>query len=281
MNRFWKHLFGRGLVSTIDNFGIAGDSPSHPELLDWLAGELLSRGWSRKQMIRLIVTSATYRQSSADRPDLAVRDPYNTLLARQSRIRVESEIIRDLALATSGLLDRSVGGPSIRPPMRSHLTDISRNREWKVSTGSDRYRRGMYILFRRATPYPTLVLFDSPDSSVSCAMRERSNSPLQALTLLNDPVFVECAAHSGFVLAQLGDVDVEAWIDQAFQTCLSRRPSPTERQRLVELYEDYQRQLKTADDGAAARLDRRTQVAGCCLERAGGSRARRAEPDEP
>jgi hypothetical protein len=242
VNHIWKHLFGRGIVDTEDNLGISGATPSHPELLDWLAAEFVEQGWSRKAMIRLIVCSKTYRQSSRLRDDLRVRDPHNILLARQSRFRVEAELVRDQALAASGLLSRTIGGPSILPPLNSRLTEVSRNRKWDVSQGADKYRRGMYILFRRATPYPMLTLFDAPDATTACAARERSNSPLQALTLLNDPVFVECSRTLGRRLAELGDVACEEWLTKAVWECLSRPPQEEELQRLVEFHAE-QRQL--------------------------------------
>ena len=232
VNHIWQHLFGRGLVSTVDNFGSGGEAPSHPELLDWLAGEMVRRHWSRKEMIRLIVGSAAYRQTSAMRSDLETRDPLNVLLARQSRFRIEAEEVRDAALAASGLLHRAVGGPGIRPPQPAYVASISRNTGWETSTGPDLYRRGMYILFRRATPYPMLLTFDAPDSTQACTRRERSNSPLQALTLLNDPVFVECAQHLGRHLAEGSSRTVETRITEGFRRCLGRDPQPMELDRL-------------------------------------------------
>lgn len=236
VNHIWKHLLGRGIIDTEDNLGISGATPSHPELLDWLATEFIEQNWSRKAIIRLIVCSTTYRQSSRLRDDLRICDPHNILLARQSRFRVEAEVIRDQALAASGLLSRTIGGPSILPPLNSRLTEVSRNRKWDVSQGSEKYRRGMYILFRRATPYPMLTMFDAPDATAACAARERSNSPLQALTLLNDPVFVECSRMLGRRLAELGDVPCEEWLTKAVWDCLSRPPREEELQRLIEFH---------------------------------------------
>ena len=171
VNRWWLHLFGRGIVPSIDNFGVGGDPPTHPELLDWLAAKLIEQGWSRKAMIRLIVCSATYRQASTGRDELNRRDPLNLLLAKQSRMRLEAEIVRDAALMASGRLDRRVGGPGIYPPQPAYVTSIGRNIKWEVSQGTDLYRRGMYIVFRRATPYPMLLTFDAPDSTIACAAR--------------------------------------------------------------------------------------------------------------
>jgi hypothetical protein len=236
VNHIWKHLFGRGLVHPADNFGVSGQEPSHSELLDWLASEFVERGWSRKQLIRLIVTSSTYRQTSNMRPDLEAIDPLNRLLARQSRFRNEAEIVRDSALAVSGLLERTVGGPSIRPPLNSRLTAISRNREWDLSPIPERYRRGMYVLQRRATPYPMLVSFDAPDTTAVCTDRERSNTPLQALMLLNDVVFMESARQLGRTCEESGAA-TEASLKTAFQTALGRSPTAREELRLRQLHD--------------------------------------------
>ncbi len=238
VNRFWMHLFGRGLVGTVDNLGVSGEAPTHPRLLDWLAQELMRRGWSRKRMVKLIVMSATYRQASQEREDLIDRDPQNRLLARQASFRLDAEVVRDVALQAGGLLDRQIGGPSVRPALSADITSYSRNRDWVVSEGGDRYRRGIYILYRRATPYPMLQIFDAPDTTSSCARRDRSNSPLQALTLLNDPVFVETAQHGALHSDWQPDAD---WLRQAFRRYLSRQPSSAELARLRVFY-DHQRQ---------------------------------------
>jgi hypothetical protein len=251
VNHIWQQLFGRGLVATSDNFGSGGEAPSHPELLDWLAREFIDRGWSRKAMIRLIVTSATYRRSSHARPELERRDPLNVLLARQSRLRLEAEAVRDAALAASGLLVPTIGGPGIRPPQPDYVASISRNTDWKASTGPDLYRRGMYIVFRRATPYPMLLAFDAPDSTVACTRRERSNSPLQALTLLNDPVFFECAQAFGARLAEGTTRSFDERLTEAYRRALGRDPSSVERDRLKRFYEE--RVTAFAADSKAAR----------------------------
>ncbi|MEI6463439.1 MAG: PSD1 and planctomycete cytochrome C domain-containing protein [Verrucomicrobiota bacterium] len=256
VNHVWKHLFGRGLVATVDNFGALGERPSHPELLDFLATEFVRLGWSRKQLIRLIVTSATYRQSSAGRAELVERDPLNVLLARQSRHRLEAETVRDVFLAGSGLLNPRVGGPSIHPPLPAFVMAFGRNRSWPETTGPERYRRGMYIHLRRNVPYPMLATFDASDASVTCLQRERSNSPLQALTLLNDPVFFECSAKLGAWLAgQPGDVD--ARLRAGFERCLARPPTPAEQQAMRTHFDD-QLHLAGGDQAraylAAARL---------------------------
>src|SRR3569833_684292 len=187
--------------------------------------------------------SATYRQSSNVRKELVKRDPQNVLLARLGRFRLEAEVVRDSALASSGLLTRTVGGPSIRPPQPAYVTSISRNADWKVSTGAEKYRRGLYILFRRATPYPMLLAFDAPDSNASCTRRERSNSPLQALTLLNVPVFFECALALGARLANEKQADDEDRLETAYLRCVGREPTDAERQRLLTFYREQHKQL--------------------------------------
>jgi len=193
VNQIWQHLFGVGLVSTSDDFGTEGATPSHPELLDWLATEYRRLGWSRKALIRLIVDSETYRQSSAlpDGPDL--ESPDNTLLWRQNSFRVDAEVVRDIHLTASGLLSRKIGGESVYPPLPGFVTEVGRSVQWPESQGEDRYRRGLYIFLKRTILYPTLTTFDAPATDVSCSRRDRSNSPMQALALLNDPVFHECA----------------------------------------------------------------------------------------
>ena len=225
VNRIWQQYFGRGIVSTDDDFGSQGQRPSHPQLLDWLAFRFADPddgAWRLKWLHELIVTSSTYRQSSKTRPELGERDPYNSWLARQNRLRVEGEIVRDLALSVSGLLDPRIGGPSVRPPQPADLVKLGfqNSLAWKVSTGGDRYRRGLYTFFQRTVPYPMLVTFDVPDSNSACTHRERSNTPLQALTLWNDPVFVECAQRLGRRLVD--SVPMVAGIDQRTRLVVDR-----------------------------------------------------------
>jgi hypothetical protein len=247
VNHIWKHLFGQGLVTTLDDFGATGDPPSHPRLLDWLATTFQDDGWSRKKLIGRIVTSATYRQASHDRPDLAETDPHNTLLARQSRFRLEAEIIRDVSLATSGLIDRTIGGPSIRPQLTSQIAAVSRNKIWKTSSGTAKYRRGMYIQARRGILYPMLTTFDAPNTTVACARRERSNSPLQSLTLLNDPVFFEFAQHFGRRLCSEPEETPRHWISRGYQIALGRSSSPHELNRAIAFVTEQQRLLSAKD----------------------------------
>jgi len=192
VNRIWMRYFGIGLVETEEDFGTQGSPPSHPDLLDYLARRFMEDGWSMKKLHRLILASETYKQSSATRPDLEVEDPRNVLLARQSRIRLDAEIIRDAALCASGLLTDKIGGPSVHPPQPAGIYAFTQNRKgWPTSTGPDRYRRGMYTKFYRSAPYPLFGTFDAPDFQTTCTRRARSNTPLQALNIANDPAFIE------------------------------------------------------------------------------------------
>jgi Protein of unknown function (DUF1553)/Protein of unknown function (DUF1549)/Planctomycete cytochrome C len=256
VNWVWQKYFGRGLVATPEDFGTQGDRPSHPELLDWLASAFVRRGWDMKELHRLIVTSATYRQSSHVRPDLADRDPLNVLLARQSRLRLEAEVVRDVSLAASGLLAPRIGGPSVRPPQPAGISELTyaNSAKWPESTGADRYRRGLYTWFQRTSPYPMLMTFDSPDSNVCTVRRERSNTPLQALTLLNDAAFVEAArALAKKVLDETAGEPNCVRIDRALQVCLGRDPTGPERQRLLRLFADLHK-LAADQPAEAAKL---------------------------
>ena len=243
VNRLWQEMFGRGLVRTSEDFGTQGEKPSHPELRDWLAAEFMDRGWDVKEMLRLIVTSSTYRQSSHARRELAEKDPENALLARQSRIRLPAEQVRDAALAVSGLLNDEIGGPSVRPPQPAGLDALGYggNVKWRETEGPGRYRRGLYIFFQRTVPYPQLMTFDAPDSNVTCSRRRRSNTPLQALNLLNDPVFVEAA--QAFALRILKESPSKAAGDRisfAFRTALGRYPNSREAERLLQYFQQQQ-----------------------------------------
>ena len=240
VNHFWKHLFGRGLVATVEDFGLRGDAPSHPELLDWLATEFLECGWSRKEMIKLIVSSATYRQSSGARVDLKDRDPSNLLLARQSRFRLESEIVRDLSLAAGGLLNGTIGGPSFHPRTREDFKALGAAGAftWADSSGPELYRRGLYVFAQRTVPYPVSTTFDAANASESCPRRERSNTPLQALTLLNNEVFVECGQALGQRLSRLDAASPRERMRYGFEVCLGRQPTAEELNRLQRLYDE-------------------------------------------
>ncbi|MGB8170026.1 MAG: PSD1 and planctomycete cytochrome C domain-containing protein [Chthoniobacteraceae bacterium] len=259
MNRVWMRYFGRGLVETDEDFGAQGSAPTHPELLDWLAHTFVEGGWSMKAMHRLIVTSATYRQSSSARPDLAEKDPRNLLLARQERVRVEAEIVRDAALSASGLLDRTIGGPSVHPPQAEGVYAFTQNtKKWNADSGADRFRRALYTQFYRAAPYPLFTTFDAPDFQTVCTRRVRSNTPLQALTLANDPAFVEIAA--GLARQALLDVkapehgdDPQPALDRAFARALCRPPRETER-RVLRAYFDRQAAAFRDDPASAMAL---------------------------
>ncbi len=250
VNRVWQRYFGRGLVETENDFGLQGARPTHPELLDWLASEFVRQGWSLKPLHRLIVTSATYRQASTLRPDLAEHDPNNYLLARQSRLRLDAEVIRDTALEVSGLLSPEVGGPSVFPPQPDGVMNLGQmRRAWTADKGPDRYRRGLYTYFWRATPHPLLMVFDAPDSTRACTRRVRSNTPLQALMLLNDEAFFEFArALADRVLTQ-GPEDADARLSYAFRLALARDPSEAERDRLRELLDALTSEGEDPHDG--------------------------------
>ncbi len=236
VNRFWQRLFGRGIVETENDFGTQGTPPTHPELLDWLATEFVQQGWSVKSILRTMVTSATYRQASTTRDDLNEIDPTNRWLARQSRVRLDAEIIRDAGLQVSALLDPRIGGPSVHPPQPDGVMSLGqRNRPWDVSKGGDRYRRGMYTYFWRATPYPSLMVFDAPNAMMACTRRTRSNTPLQALTLLNDKAFFEVAQALAKRIAEQNADARETSIDYAFEVCLGREPSVREQQIVAQL----------------------------------------------
>ena len=258
VNRIWQELFGAGLAPTTDDFGVRSELPVYPEVLDWLAAEFMENGWSRKALLRKILLSATYRQSSAARPALQERDPNNTLLARQSRLRLSGESIRDAALQVSGLLTPEIGGPSVNPPIPAGVMEMSYGSRgwglaWKESTGADRYRRGLYIQFLRTTPYPLLVNFDVPKSTVAACRRDRSNTPLQALNLLNDPVFLETA--QAFALRVLNGPEREfgGRLDSAYAEAFGRLPSAAEKSRL-QGYLEKQEKLLESDPKAAALL---------------------------
>lgn len=229
MNRMWLHYFGKGIVETENDFGTQGSAPSHPVLLDWLAAEFMRTQWSRKAMHRLMVTSATYRQSSKQRADLTEADPYNNLLGRQSRLRLDAEIVRDNALAASGLLSTKMGGPGVFPPQPPGCMNLGQHRRnWTASKGEDRYRRAVYTYRWRATPHPALKVFDAPDAFASCTRRIRSNTPLQALTLLNDPAFFEIAQGLAERVLKEGGKTDEARIALGVRLCLAREPDARE-----------------------------------------------------
>jgi hypothetical protein len=255
VNRVWQAYFGTGIVSTAENFGTQCDPPVNQELLDWLAVDFMESGWSLKKLHRAIVTSATYRQSSKVTPELLAKDPENRLLARGARFRVDAEAVRDIALEASGLLNSAIGGPSVFPPAPAFLFVPPASygpKSWKVSEGPDRYRRALYTFRFRSVPFPMLQAFDAPNGDMSCVRRARSNTPLQALTTLNEPLFVESAqALAKRVLKEGGASDAER-VAYAFRLCTSRRPNADESAVLLKLLAKEQQRIA---DGWVSALD--------------------------
>lgn len=246
VNRLWQAYFGIGLVETSEDLGVQSPPPSHPELLDWLACELMDRGWDQKAMHRWIVTSATYRQSSHVSPESQTRDPYNRLLARGSRVRVDAEIVRDVALAASGLLEPALGGPSVYAPAPEFLFRPPTSygpKTWTEETGPNRYRRALYTFRFRSIPYPVLQNFDAPNGDFSCVRRARSNTPLQALTTLNEVLFMETAQGLALRILERGEETDEARLRYGFRRVLSRLPTAAELADLKSLLERQTRYL--------------------------------------
>ena len=255
VNRVWAHYFGAGLVITPEDFGVRSDPPSHPGLLDWLASEFIApqlnvpgsktkpAAWSLKHLHRLIVNSATYRQSSRVTPGLLERDPYNRLLARGPRVRVDSEAVQDIALKAAGLLSPKIGGPSVFPPLPDGVMSLAYGPiAWNVSEGDDRYRRAMYTFWKRSVPHPSMLTFDAPAAEQSCVRRTRSNTPLQALVTLNEPTFNQAARWLAWraVGAANDDTERATW---AFRQCVSRKPSSQETTVLLKLLADARREF--------------------------------------
>ncbi len=252
INRVWESLFGVGLVRTSDDFGIRGERPSHPQLLDWLAVEFQRTGWSNKQMIRQIVCSATYRQSSHRSPDSQERDPQNRLLAHGPRFRVDAELLRDIAMSAAGLLSTNLGGPSVfpwQPPGTSENVEFA-SFPWKVSENGNRYRRGLYTFWKRRTLYPSFAMFDAPVRTSTCTRRNRTTNPLQALVALNDPVFFEAAIHLGGRMLDESDGSPTAAIIRGFRLCVGRQPTAHEFDLLQALHDTEFKRL--TDDVEAA-----------------------------
>lgn len=257
VNRVWLQLFGRGLVDTENDFGSQGAAPTHPELLDWLARDWMQGGWSFKRLHRLLVTSATYQQSAKTRPDLNERDAGNRLLGRQSRLRLDAELVRDSLLVASGLLDPRVGGPPVFPPQPTGLGAFTQSdRPWVVSQGRDRYRRALYTHLQRSTLHPALTVFDAPDAFQTCTRRLRSNTPLQALTLLNDTAFMEFAEALGKRLTEDPRLSDTQRIDLGFQRCLGRAPSAIERERLLAFLKSERESAPTLGEAVWQRVGR-------------------------
>lgn len=251
VNRFWQRFFGLGIVGTENDFGTQGELPTHPELLDWLALEFIDGDWGIKNIHRIIVTSATYRQDSSISAELLELDPQNKLLARQSRVRLEAEAVRDNCLAAAGVLSTTIGGPGVYPPQPTGIYILTQQKKaWPESKGDDRVRRAMYTYFWRSSPYPLMPTFDAPDSTAACTRRSRSNTPLQALMLANDRAFFEFSQQLAMTIIHSGlDGDSDR-IRFAFQRCLTRQPSSYELSRLQQ-YVELQRKRYTANSEAA------------------------------
>jgi len=270
VNRYWQRIFGRGLVETENDFGTQGDRPTHPELLDWLASEFRGtegsdrpkvtatgltetnpRAWDIKHLHRLLVTSATYRQSSHSRSELSEQDPLNKLLARQSRVRVDAEMVRDAALTASGLLTEELGGSPVYPPQPDGVFDFTQDKKpWKTSTGRERYRKGMYTHLWRSSLYPSMAVFDFPEPNVTCTRRNRSNTPLQSLTLANDETFFEFARGFATRLLEAPTMDDSLRLSFAFETAIGREPASSELARMRNFL-NQQRERFAADPAAA------------------------------
>jgi hypothetical protein len=240
VNRWWAEFFGHGLVRTEEDFGSQGDLPTHPQLLDWLAVEFMENGWSMKHIHELIVNSATYRQSSRVTPELLERDPENRLLTRGARFRLPAEMIRDNALQVSGLLSVKAGGPPVFPPQPNGVwRHVGRNApKYIVAKGEDRFRRGIYTIWRRSAPYAAFVNFDAPDRAACVVKRPRTNTPLQSLTLLNDEAYVEMALALASRIASNEDLTSDRdRVIYAFRRCFARTPTDFEADHLLEMHE--------------------------------------------
>jgi hypothetical protein len=254
VNRIWTLHFGRGLVATPEDFGSQGKLPTHPELLEWLAGWFMDHGWDVKALHRLIVTSATYRQTSQAARELTERDPDNLLLARGPKHRLQAEQIRDGALAASGLLNRAIGGPSVKPYQPAGLWESSgTGKTYTQDHGDKLYRRSLYTFWRRTAPPPSMLTFDAPSREVCTAKRETTTTPLQALVLLNDPQFLETARVLGERLLKSFPNDLDARTREAFQTLMGRLPDEKEMAVLRQLF-DEQKKIYTQETVAVEKI---------------------------
>ena len=250
-NRYWETIFGNGIVRTSEEFGSQGELPTHPELLDWLATEVVALKWDLKAFLKVIVTSATYRQSSKVSPELLDRDPENFLLARGPRFRLSAETIRDQALAASGLLSPKMYGMPVKPPQPSMGVSAAFGSgiDWQTSAGDDKFRRALYTTWRRSNPYPSMATFDAPNRETCTIRRSRTNTPLQALVTLNDPVYIEAAQAIARHMAKSGNTTAEK-VKSGFEQCLSRPPSADEVTDLVKLYEQARERFAKDPDKA-------------------------------
>jgi hypothetical protein len=249
VNRVWQSLFGAGLVETAEDFGTRAPPPEHQALLDQLALDFVARGWSQKHLLRTIVTSAVYRQSSALTPELHAKDPNNRLLARGPRFRTDAETVRDIALAVSGLLHEQVGGPSIYPPVPQSVLDYNYNPPdyWQPPTDAQRYRRSLYHFRKRSMPDPVLQAFDAPNGDFACVRRTRSNTPLAALTSLNETLFVEAAQALAQRIIREGGGSDESRIRHAWRLCTSRPATATETGTVLRLLGQHRTRLRAGE----------------------------------
>ena len=245
VNRLWQAIFGTGLVETAEDFGTRAPVPEYRELLDWLAVDFMEQGWSQKRLIRTIVTSATYRQSSEVSAELLERDPRNVWLARGPRFRADAEVVRDIALCVSGLITHKPGGPSVIPPVPQNVLDYNFTYPayWKPAEGPERYRRALYGFRKRSMPDPVMSNFDAPNADLACARRVRSNTPLAALTGLNEPIFVESARALALRVLREGGKDDAGRADYAFFLCTARRPAAPECDAILTLLQSRRQRL--------------------------------------
>ena len=253
VNRFWQLAFGTGIVATSGDFGTQGAQPSHPELLDWLALEFVDRGWDVKAMMRLIVTSAVYRQSSVLRPEIAALDPQNQLLAQSPRYRRPAEIVRNTALAAAGLLVEHVGGPSVKPYQPAGLWLETSNRPYVLDSGASLYRRSMYTYWKRSVPPPNMAALDAPNRETCVFNRQRTNTPLMALVLMNDPTFVEASRGLAARILVSEAADDAGRLALAFELATARRPVVEEQEVLLPILRS-QRQFYRENSTAAEEL---------------------------
>ena len=245
VNRIWQAIFGDGLVETSEDFGTRTTTPEHADLLDYLAVDFMEHGWSQKYLVKMILMSETYQQSSVFRKELLELDPKNRLLGRGPRFRVEAEVVRDVALSASGLLSNKLGGPSVIPPVPQNVLNYNYvvPNYWTAATGADRYRRAVYVFRKRSMPDPVMASFDSPNGDFACARRVRSNTPLAALTGLNETIFVEAAQAMALRVLREGGSDDTSRTEYAFLLCTSRKPSSKEQQAIQELLNEQRKRI--------------------------------------
>jgi hypothetical protein len=255
VNRFWQQFFGTGLVKSVNDFGAQGDSPSHPELLDWLAVTFREQGWNMKNFIRLLVTSEAYRQSASVSPVLLAKDPENRFLARGARFRLDAEVIRDSALFISGLLNQKIGGKGVRPYQPDNIWEPvgfsgSNTARYTRDSGDALYRRSLYTFWKRTAPPPAMTTFDAPPRESACLRRERSNTPLQALVLLNDVQHVEAARHFAQRILKESGPDDSQRIRFAWRCAVGRTPTASEAGIVLETLEKHRTRFLAAPDDA-------------------------------